>query len=208
MHNEMNTDFTAWFDPAHWESLCHGPVQVNNRFSAQWLPQLSEHYPLNATARLLLAADGSVTRMLEAIAQQSLSVNILYQEDHPASGWLANLLPQHSNATVRVRLVEICAGDAILCYAGSILALSQLPHAMQTELHTTNLPIGRLFERHGLPLLRYSSTADVARPRMPLPLAPSMPPGPYLVRDSYLVLGQENVIEVRECIPLAIAGQG
>ncbi len=207
MRNEMNTAFPAWFDPAHWESLCHGPVQVNNRFSAQWLPQLSEHYPLNATARLLLATDGSVTRMLEAIAQQSLSVNILYQEDQIASGWLAQRLPQAANSTVRVRLVEICAGDAILCYAGSILALGHLPLALQTELHTTNLPIGHLFERHGLPLLRYSTTADVARPRMPLPLVQAMPPGPYLVRDSYLVLAQENVIDVRECIPLTIAGQ-
>jgi chorismate-pyruvate lyase len=197
-------DLGSWFDDTRWRSICRGPVAVGEAFVPDWLPAVTDYVTLSSAHRMLLATDGSITRLLEAVSGRPIDARVLSQEDLPAPVALAGPLEVEPGHTVTFRLATLCDRDQIVCVAGSVLVLDRLPPIVRAQLFTTTTPIGRIVVSSGVRAERRSVSVDVARPLRPLELFGPLDDDRFLVRESRLVTEGRVIATIRECFPYAV----
>lgn len=201
-NGRVNPD--PWFDDSLWRSVCHGPIPVGEAFVPEWLPSLTAYVALSSAHRMLLATDGSITRLLEAVSGHPIRAEVLRQEDVPATTVLAEQLEVPCGHLVTLRLAALWEAGRIVCMAGSALALHRLPPVVREQLYTTSIPIGRIVVSSGVRAQRRSVSVDVAVPLAPLEAFGPLQDPRFLVRDSRLVAEGQVIATIREYFPYEV----
>ncbi|GEM_PF-3148874 len=201
---DSRVDLGPWFDNSHWQSCCNGPVPVGEAFVPEWMPAITACVPLSSAHRMLLATDGSITKLLEAVCGRAIDARVLRQEDVPATPLVAEQLEAPVGHAVTLRLVKLCDAERVICVAGSLMALDRLPPIVKEQLYTTTIPIGRVIVSSGVRAHRRSVSVDVARPRAPLELFGPLADDRFLVRDSRLVTEGRIFAMIREYFPYSV----
>ncbi|HVN65271.1 MAG TPA: beta-ribofuranosylaminobenzene 5'-phosphate synthase [Methanomicrobiales archaeon] len=105
---------------------------------------------LSGVQKILLATDGSVTRILETITGGQVRIATLVQEVVPAGREAAELLgvPEGEPVNHRVVQIEDARSSAPLIYAISDTPLSRLSPGFREDLMRADIPIGKILARH------------------------------------------------------------
>ena len=102
---------------------------------------------LNRDLRILIASNGTLTRILGIVANDEIVVQIVEQQVHEAGAEMPGLeqLPSGRVLQRRILLKGRSSGHAFVA-AESLVAIDLLPPAITTSLTKTERPIG---ESHG-----------------------------------------------------------
>jgi chorismate-pyruvate lyase len=111
---------------------------------------------LSVFQRVLLVTDGTVTRLLEAYADEPMRVVKLAQSSQPAEGGAG--LPGPGTCELQLAdgeevlhrevLLQGSATGRNYVHAESVVVASRLPRTLRDGLMLTDEPIGRLLDRH------------------------------------------------------------
>lgn len=106
---------------------------------------VTEIQRLNRDLRILIATNGTMTRMLKALANEEIVVDIVKQQIHDVAPELPEL---EGGAMGRVLQRDIVlrgqtSGNAFVA-AESFIAIDRLPRAIMTSLTETDRPIGEV----------------------------------------------------------------
>lgn len=102
-------------------------------------------------ARVLLATDGSITRILEAYTQGPVKIVTIDGAEIQANADLAKELNIQVGSKVTHRVVKIVdvEGEALI-FAESFIPLFRLPDTVKKDLTHADIPIGKILAKHNL----------------------------------------------------------
>lgn len=98
---------------------------------------------LNRDLRILIATDGTLTRILGVVADEEITVRIIEQHIHPRKGAEARQLPGSRILQRRILLEGRSSGRRFVA-AESMIAVDLLPHAIAANLTGTECPLGEI----------------------------------------------------------------
>jgi chorismate-pyruvate lyase len=188
---------STWFPPWLWRSLCGGPISGTR--VTHWLPKLTPFARLTATQRMLLATDGSVTILLEALTGRAIRVRVLSQAILPASPALAAEVGGDPGTALIHRVAAMCDESRVMCIGSSVLLAERLPAGVVRRLETTEISLGKLIFQPRVGVQRQPVSVDVMAPTEYL--AQSLVDQRFLVRHSRLAIGRDTVGSLREWFP-------
>jgi beta-ribofuranosylaminobenzene 5'-phosphate synthase len=153
--------------------------------------------------RLLAAPGGGVTSVLEEYLGAPVRATKIEQASRVLSRELSELEAQAGTPVIDRRVVLLAPGQqAPLLYAAATILPGRLPESVVQDLLGTDVPIGKLLERHRLPVgSRCHSTWE--EPATPWrALLPSLCTNDVVIRRSYqLLVDRELAISISETIP-------
>jgi chorismate-pyruvate lyase len=104
--------------------------------------------------RILLTADGSITRILEALTGKEVKVETVEQKVVKANREVAGILDIDEGDDINFRVVNLKAGGEILVHAVSNTPLKRLDERFRDDLMSTDIPIGKIIRKHNLEVRR------------------------------------------------------
>lgn len=161
-------------------------VSIDNDMAARARPASGPNCTqLGSVQRLLLAADGTLTDMLEALYQEELHVVLLKQHIAPVGQRREfNLLyvsPAEAALTRTVITQGIGSGKAYV-YAESRIALNRLDPRVRKGLLETDIGLGRLWKRNRVETFKEVLDAGIEAARFLSRHFDMHPDDPLLVR--------------------------
>jgi beta-ribofuranosylaminobenzene 5'-phosphate synthase len=157
---------------------------------------------LSPVHRVLLTTDGSVTKLLEALFLEPVTVEAVEQRLVRADADLAALLGVEPGAEVNRRMVNLRNSKRVLAHAVSHTPLSRLHPSFQEAVLGKDLPIGRILADHRVEARREVRTMDVFRADERFSRLFGIPPASLLLRRNYHIFhGGEVLINITEVFP-------
>jgi chorismate--pyruvate lyase len=100
---------------------------------------------LDRDLRILIATNGTLTRILNVVANDEIVVQIVTQQIHPVAPKISELgqLPSGRVLQRRIVLKGRSSGNPFVA-AESLIAIDLLPPAIMTSLTKTNRPVGEV----------------------------------------------------------------
>jgi chorismate-pyruvate lyase len=128
---------------------------VVGRAAAELPPDVAGR-PLEATERVLLCTDGTVTQILEAVHGEPLNMTKLAQRVRPPRHASDRFLACGPQERVLSRVILLCGARSArrLLYAECQVALDRLPPDLAADLLDTDTPLGLLLRRHRIETYR------------------------------------------------------
>lgn len=171
--------------------LCAGREAVD-----RFLPE-DEIRKLDRDLRILIASNGTLTRILGIVADDEIDVQIVEQHVHAAAPRISgpDQLPAGRILQRRILLNGRSSGHSFVA-AESLVAVDVLPHAITTSLLETERPIGEIMAASALETFKEAADVWVGRPPGWLALAGCQTPEPTTVARRYRVVsdGQPAII--------------
>lgn len=147
---------------------------------------------LSPVERLLLATDGTVTHMLEALTRGPVTVDIISRD-------------VHDEMLFRQVVLRREADDAPLVWAASAVYLGPLPGQMADELVDGDMGIGDLLRDHYTETRREIDAMSVTRPDgggFPTFIDPAV--SVYLQRSYTVYSDGDSLMEITEYFPKGV----
>ncbi|HUB56575.1 MAG TPA: chorismate pyruvate-lyase family protein [Mycobacterium sp.] len=152
---------------------------------------------LNRDLRILIASNGTLTRVLGMIANDEIVVQIVEQQvrDRPPRIPGSEHLPSGRVLQRQILLKGRSSGHAFVA-AESLIAIDLLPSAITTSLTTTECPIGEIIEASCLETFKEPAKVWIGPPPGWLPLAGYQNSEPRIAARRYRVItgGQPAII--------------
>ena len=117
------------------------------------LPAIEEELGrLSPVQKILLGTDGSVTKLLEVVTGEPISITTRIQKIVPADEKIAEKLAVRVGEPVNYRVVELKKhrDSEVLVYAISHTPVNRLRPSFNSDLMQADIPIGRILLRHRL----------------------------------------------------------
>jgi len=112
-------------------------------------------HQIDPLTRLLLASDGSVTRLLKALLLSPVKLEVQRQEIAPLDQEMADYLETDPDQMAINRDIWLMRGDQErLIYAYSVLPVSRINKRLFQEITQSKKPLGALIAKYNLPALR------------------------------------------------------
>ncbi|MCS7119314.1 MAG: chorismate pyruvate-lyase family protein [Archaeoglobaceae archaeon] len=156
---------------------------------------------MNAIHRILLVTDGSVTAIIEAVAQKEVTVETVLQEILYANEEIARRLGINEGEEVNHRIVYLKAGGKIYAKAISYAAIKRLQNSFREDLMRADIPIGKIMRKHKIEArreIRWSKImqdillAEELGVKKPL----------FIVRNYKVIHRNEILIDITEFFPI------
>jgi chorismate lyase len=154
---------------------------------------------LNRDLRILIASNGTLTRVLGMVANDEIVVQIVEQQVHggaPGTPGL-ELLPSGRVLQRQILLKGRSSGHAFVA-AESLIAIDLLPSAITTSLTTTEHPIGEIIEASCLETFKEAAKVWMGQPPGWLALAGYQNSEPIAARRYRVINGGQPVIIITE----------
>ena len=152
---------------------------------------------LDRDLRILIASDGTLTRILGIVADDEVVVQIVEQHVHAAAPQISGLeqLPGGRILQRRILLNGRSSGRSFVA-AESLVAVDLLPAAITTTLLETERPIGEIMAASALETFKEAADVWIGRPPDWLALAGYQTSAPTIVARRYRVIsdGQPAII--------------
>jgi chorismate lyase len=155
---------------------------------------------LNRDLRILIASNGTLTRVLGMLANDEIVVQIVEQQVHGSAPGIPGLehLPSGRVLQRRILLKGRSSGHAFVA-AESLIAIDLLPPAIMTSLTTTERPIGEVIEASCLETFKEAAKVWIGQPPDWLALAGYRNSEPTIAARRYRVInGGQPVIIITE----------
>jgi chorismate lyase len=152
---------------------------------------------LNRELRILIASNGTLTRILGIIADDEIVVQIVEQQVHDEAPRICGLeqLPSGRVLQRRILLKGRSSGHSFVA-AESLVAVDLLPPAITTSLTKTERPIGEIMAASSLETFKEAAEVWIGKPPDWLALAGHQNSEPRIVARRYRVIagGQPAII--------------
>lgn len=155
---------------------------------------------LNRDLRILIASNGTLTRILGIVANDEIVVQIVEQQVHGMTPRIPGLeqLPSGRLLQRRILLKGRSSGQPFVA-AESLIAIDLLPPAITTSLTKTEHPIGEVMAASCLETFKESAKVWIGQPPGWLALAGYQNSEPRIVARRYRVIaGRQPVIIITE----------
>jgi len=116
--------------------------------------RLFTRYPLDPSGRLVVASDGSLTRLLETLYLSTIEVEIMDQKVGGIGKDMADYLGVDASSEAIIRDAWLVKGKERLVYAHSVFLLQGLDKGFLERLKGGEEPLGHLLRTHNLFTLR------------------------------------------------------
>jgi chorismate lyase len=152
---------------------------------------------LNRDLRILIASNGTLTRILGIVADDEIVVQIVEQQVHGMAPRISGLeqLPSGRFLQRRILLKGRSSGHAFIA-AESLIAIDLLPPAITASLTTTERPIGEVIAASCLESFKEEAEVWIGQPPGWLAVAGYQNSAPRIVARRYRVVagGQPAMI--------------
>jgi chorismate lyase len=152
---------------------------------------------LNRELRILIASNGTLTRILGIVANDEIVVQIVEQQVHDMAPRISGLeqLPTGRFLQRRILLKGRSSGHAFIA-AESLLAIDLLPPAITASLTKTERPIGEVVAASCLETFKEEAKVWIGPPPGWLALVGYQNSGPMIVARRYRIIarGQPVII--------------
>ena len=152
---------------------------------------------LNRELRILIASNGTLTRILGIVADDEIVVQIVEQQLHDEAPRIPGLeqLPSGRVLQRRILLKGRSSGHSFVA-AESLVAVDLLPRAITTSLTTTDRPIGEIMAASSLETFKEAAEVWIGQPPDWLVLAGCRNSESKIVARRYRVIagGQPTII--------------
>lgn len=157
---------------------------------------------LGLIQRIMLATDGTLTDMVEAIFQEPIGLNKLAVTMAPAIAPI-KALSLDAGEQIMERKVQIFGETTgrTYVYAESVLAVSRLPEGFRSALLTSNEPLGRLWSQHQLETWKDLLSVKVRALNSLAALFSANDSNDVLVRTYRLLSGGQPIMLITEYFP-------
>lgn len=155
---------------------------------------------LNSDLRILIACDGTLTRILGIVANDEIVVQIFEQQVHGMAPRIPDLeqLPSGRVLQRQILLKGRSSGHPFVA-AESLIAVDLLPPAITTSLTNTERPIGEIMAASCLETFKEAAKVWIGQPPGWLALAGYQNSEPRIVARRYRVIsGGQPVIVITE----------
>jgi len=126
------------------------------------LAELEGKKELSLFEKVLAVTNGSVTQLLETYLGGEVKLKTISQDIKMAGSDMSEKLDIKADDMVNFRVVEICGPDGkALIRAMSFIPLKRLEKEFEDDLMQEDLPIGKLFIKHGIEARRELLDVDV-----------------------------------------------
>lgn len=144
---------------------------------------------LNREFRILIATDGTLTRILGVVANDKIVLEIINQQIHDIAPNLPELgqLPSGRVLQRHILLKGRSSGNPFVA-AESLIALDRLPPAIVTSLTKTDRPIGEVIAASRLETFKEAAKVWIGQPPGWLALAGWQNSEPRIVARRYRVI--------------------
>ena len=159
---------------------------------------------LSPVQKILLGTDGSVTKLLEVVTGEPVTITTRAQKIVPADEKIAEELEVSVGDPVNYRVVELKNhGDSeVLVYAVSHTPVNRLRPSFKADLMQADIPIGRILLRHHLETRREITDAEIIRADAELStLFQIFRDEPLLSRHYTIINEQKPLIAINEIFP-------
>ena len=155
---------------------------------------------LDRDLQILIATNGTLTRILNVVADDEIVVHIVEQQIHS----VAPEMPELNDLAIgrvlqrRILLEGRNTGDALVA-AESLIAIDQLPLAITTSLTTTDCPIGEVMAANCVETFKEPATVWISKLPHWVAHARFRNPQPSTVGRRYrIITGGQPVIVITE----------
>jgi chorismate lyase len=175
----------------------HGLGHWSGRDATEGFLRDDEIQKLNRDLRILIASNGTLTRILGVVADDEIVVQIVDQQVQNVASTMPDLdqLPSGRVLQRRIFLKGRNSGDPLVA-AESLVAVDLLPPAITASLTKTDRPIGEILAASCLETFKETAKAWIGRPPGWLTAAGYQSSEPRIVGRRYRVIlgGQPAVI--------------
>lgn len=154
---------------------------------------------LSNTQKILLATDGSVTRILDVLKGE-VGVKTLVQEFQKADGHISKKLDISEGDNINYRVVVI-GTDEPLIYAISYIPVDRLTNNFKEDLIRADIPIGRILKKHDVESRREVESVGVEEPDDELKKI-FKTDALMLTRTYNIIRNNEILIQIKETFPI------
>jgi chorismate lyase len=155
---------------------------------------------LNRDLRILIASNGTLTRVLGMVANDEIVVQIVEQQVHDRAPTIPGVddLPSGRVLRRQILLKGRSSGQAFVA-AESLIAIDLLPPAIMTTLTTTERPIGEVIDASRLETFKEAAKVWIGQPPGWLALAGYQNSEPRIAARRYRVIsGGQTVLIITE----------
>lgn len=154
---------------------------------------------LSSTQKILLATDGSVTRILDVL-KGHVGIKTLVQESQIADLEIAEKLDINPGETINYRVVIIGTKKPLI-HAISYIPVDRLNNNFKEDLIRADIPIGRILKKHNVESRREVESIAIEEPGQQLKdifNTDSM----MLTRTYNIIRNGEILIRIKETFPI------
>lgn len=168
------------------------------------LSKITEKLFLSSVQKILLTTDGSITRILEAIRGEPVTVETITQELINAEREIADVLNIDLGSTVNYRVVNLRDSKGMLIRAISYAPVERLPPAFREDIMKKDEPIGRIMAKLRIEARREIKGFEIIKADKELSEVFGIPHGALLLKRMYNIIYQgEVLLNVTEIFPHA-----
>ncbi|WP_202318853.1 chorismate--pyruvate lyase family protein [Archaeoglobus neptunius] len=158
---------------------------------------------MNAIHRILMTTDGSITAIIEAIAQGKVEVRTVEQRIIPADDKISEILDVDVGEEVNYRVVYLEVNGEIYAKAISLTPIKRLEESFKDDLMKADIPIGKIMKKHRIEARREIRWAKVVNSNSRLARELGIKEGgKVIVRNYDIIMGGETLINITEYFPM------
>lgn len=168
------------------------------------LKKIEAKVALSQVQKILLTTDGSITRILEALGGEPITVETVRQVIIKADKRKAELLNIPPGSEVNYRVVNLRNSTGVLIRAVSYAPLARLRPEFKAHIMRKDKPIGRIMAELGIEARREITSYDVIKADEELSRVFNIPLGALLLKRTYNIIYQgEILLNITEIFPHA-----
>ena len=152
---------------------------------------------LNRELRILVATNGTLTRILGVVANDEIVLEIIEQQIHDIAPKLPEVeqLPSGRVLQRRILLKGRSSGNPFVA-AESLIAIDQLPRAIVTSLTKTDRPIGEVIAASCLETFKEAAKVWIGQPPDWLAVAGYQNAEPRIVARRYRIISEGRPVMI------------
>jgi chorismate-pyruvate lyase len=154
---------------------------------------------LSNTQKILLATDGSVTRILDVL-KGTVDITTLVQEFQKADSETAEKLGINPEETINYRVVVIGTNEPLI-HAISYIPVDRLNNNFKEDLIRADMPIGRILKKHNVESRREVESVEIEEPNQQLKDI-FRTDSKMLTRTYNIIRNGEVLIRIKETFPI------
>jgi beta-ribofuranosylaminobenzene 5'-phosphate synthase len=168
----------------------------------QKLKLLEKNLWLSSTHKILLATDGSITRVLEALTGEEVKIATEVQEIIKASEEVAQLLGIARGEEVNYRVVNLKDSKRTLVHATSYTPLKRLKKEFAEDIMKKDVPIGKIMSKLKIEARREIRDFKIIKADEKLSKVFGISPDSVLLKRNYNIIHRNEILlNITEIFP-------
>ena len=157
---------------------------------------------LSTAQKILLTTDGSITRILEAISGEPVTIKTIIQDTIKSNLKISYKLKIEVGSEVNYRVVNLKNRKKVLIRAISYAPNDRLPQKFREDIRKKDSPIGRIMEKLNIEARREIKGFELIKSDTDLSKVFKIPLESNLLKREYNIIFQEKVLlNITEIFP-------